>query len=424
MPTHLTPERFAQHLRLAQRVYWPGCVGPSTLFEAWLKDQPEAAAGVGFCGVWIPGINRFDATALHPSTTSTTFFLPPDWHAGWLRGAVNYLPLHYSDIVRYLGTPGRFDLCLLQVAPPDDAGQCSLSVACDFTPDVLAGLKPDAMVLAHVNPRLPRTRGPSVPASRIHAWVHADAPVLTVDGGAEVKPALAAVARQVAGLVHDGDTLQLGLGRLQGAVLAQLTGHRQLRLHSGMVSDGLLALSQAGALAGRSIQQPPVCTGVALGSAALYAAVADPTLVQFAPVSHTHAHAVLAAVPRLKAINSFLQLDLLGQVNVAMLGGRQVSGLGGLLDFLRGARASARGLGIVAGTSTVGADRASRIVPLLAAGAVGVTRSDVDTVVTEHGTAHLRHLGVEDRAVALMRIADPLHHDALQTAWHTLRRTL
>ncbi len=429
MPSSLTPELFAQHLQRAKRVYWPGCAGASSLFEAWLKDQAEAAAGVDFCGVWIPGINRFDASALHPSTTGTSFFLPADLHAGWQRGAVNYLPLHYSEIVRYLGTPGRFDVCLLQVAPPDHAGQCSLSVACDFTPDVLAGLDTGATVLAHVNPRLPRTRGPSVAASRIHAWVHADAPVLTLsDDSSKAPTALAAVAQQVAGLINDGDTLQLGLGRLQGAVLAQLTRHRQLRVHSGMVSDGLLGLLQAGALAERSTKQAPVCTGVALGSAALYAAVADPALVQFAPVSHTHAHATLAALPHFKAVNSFLQVDLLGQVNGEVLGGRQVSGLGGLLDFLRGARASAGGMGIVAGTATVsvntGPQAVSRIVPVLAAGPVGVTRADVDVVVTEHGAAHLRHLGMDDRARALINIAAPQHRDALQNAWHTLRRTL
>jgi acyl-CoA hydrolase len=207
-------------------------------------------------------------------------------------------------------------------------------------------------------------------------------------------------------------------------VLAQLKHHRQLRVHAGMVSDGLLGLLQAGALADRSMQQPPVCTGVALGSMALYEAVADPAWVRFAPVSHTHAHATLAALPKLKAINSFLQIDLLGQVNVDVLGGRWVSGVGGLVDFLRGARASVGGLGIVAGTATAGADLTPRIVPLLPPGAVGITRSDVDTVVTEHGAAHLRCLGVQERAQALIRIAAPQHQDALQSAWHTLRRTL
>jgi acyl-CoA hydrolase len=428
-PVTLTPERFAQHLRLApgasKRVYWPGCAGASPWFEGCLTQHADDLAGVDFCGVWIPGVNRFDPAALHPQARATSFFLQPDLQASWQRGALTYLPLHYSDISRHLATPGRFDLCLLHVAPPDDAGQCSLSVACDFTPDVLQGLRADALVLAHVNPRLPRTRGPSVPVSRIQAWVHADTPVLTVaDAVFNRNDPLVQVAQQVAKLVDDGDTVQLGLGRLQGAVLAQLKHHRQLRVHAGMVSDGLLGLLQAGALADRSMQHPPVCTGVALGSLALYGAVADPALVRFAPVSHTHAHSTLVALPRLKAINSFLQIDLLGQVNVDRLAGRQVSGLGGLVDFLRGARGSDGGLGIVAGTATVGADGAPRIVPLLPPGAVGIARSDVDTVVTEQGAAHLRHLGVAERAQALIRIAAPHHQAALQSAWHTLRRTL
>jgi acyl-CoA hydrolase len=158
----------------------------------------------------------------------------------------------------------------------------------------------------------------------------------------------------------------------------------------------------------------------------LYSAVADPALMRFAPVEHTHAQATLAALPRLHAVNSALQIDLLGQVNVSTLAGRCVSGVGGLVDFLRGARASAGGRGIVAATAEVPARGAvpahSRIVPLLDAGPVGVARGDVDTVVTEHGAAPLRALGEDARAQALIAIAAPSQRAALQEAWHTLRR--
>lgn len=427
MPATLTPELLAQQLRPGARVYWPGCAGHSPLFERWLRAAPDLAAGVHFCGMWIPGVNRFDPTALHADARATTFFLPPELHAGWQRGAVEHLPLHYSDAVQWLGAPGRFDVLLLHLAPPDAQGRCSLSLAADFTPAVLAGLAAGARVLAHINPRLPTTRGPAVHVSQITAWVHADLPPLTVDE-APPDPATEAVARHVAGCIQDGDTLQFGLGRLQAAALRALGGHRRLRIHSGMVSDGLLGLAAAGALAGCESSAdgavPPVCTGVALGGSALYSRMTDAELVRFAPVQYTHAHATLAGLRGFVSVNSALQIDLLGQVNCETLGGRQVSGVGGLVDFMRGARASPGGRALVAGTATAGRVGASRIVPLLPPGPVGVARGDIDTVVTEHGAAQLRHLDTDARAQALIKVASPGHREALQAAWHTLRRTL
>ena len=435
MPTTLTADALGQYLRPGTRVYWPGCAGQSPLFEQWLRAEPDLASGVHFSGMWIPGVNRFDPTGLHAEARATAFFLLPELHAGWQRGAVDHLPLHYSEAVQWLGTPGRFDLLLLHLAPPDARGRCSLSLAADFTPAVLAGLTAGARVLAHINPQLPATRGPWVDAARIGAWVHADVPPLELHDGpldsatdATTDTAIDAVARQVAGCIHDGDTLQFGLGRLQAAVMHALAGHRRLRIHSGMVSSGLLGLAAAGALAaceaGDDGPLPPVCTGVALGSSALYSRMADAELVRFAPVQHTHAQATLAGIPNFVSINSALEIDLLGQVNCETLHGRQVSGVGGLVDFLRGARASPGGRAIVAGTATAGRAGASRIVPLLAPGPVGVARGDVDLVVTEYGVARLRHLGVEARAKALISVAAPAHRAALEAAWHTLKCTL
>ena len=418
----LNPADLADALRRAREVYLPGCAGHSLLFERWLQEVGDAAAGATFSGVWIPGVNRFEPCALHERTRARGIFVGPEQRRGWETGRFEYLPLHYSEAARWFAAPGRFDLVLLHVAPPDAHGRCSLSLAADFTPAVLQGLADGATVLAHVNPRLPRTAGPSVAWSRLDGVVEAEALVLEVADEAP-DATLMAVARQVAGLVRDGDTLQLGLGRLQTAVLGVLCGHRGLRAHSGMVSDGLLALRDAGALAAPAGGVPPVCTGVALGSAALHAAMADAELVRFEPVSYTHSQSTLAALPQLVSINSALEIDLLGQVNCETLGGEQVSGVGGLVDFTRGARASNGGRAIVAATATAGRHARSRIVPQLAPGAVGVARTDVDLVVTEQGVADLRHATVDARAQALIRIASPAHREALAEAWRTLRRT-
>ena len=425
MPAALTPDVFARLLQPGQRVYWPGCAGASALFDAWFVARPQSAAGLNFCGVWIPGINTLDPGAWHPQARAETFFMTPELHGSWQRGAVDHRPWHYSAIARWMAEPGHFDVLLLQVAPPDAQGRCSLSIAADFAPIVLQALQAGAVVLAHVNPRLPSTAGPTVAVADITAWVEADMPLLTVAEGAP-SAATQALAAQVADQVRNGDTLQFGLGRLQSAVQAALRSHRGLRLHSGMVSDGLLGLQQAGALAAVDGRGPPVTTGVALGSTALYAAMADAALVRFAPVSHTHDAGVLAAVPRLVSINAAFEVDLLGQVNAETLAGRQRSGSGGLVDFARGARASAHGRSLIAINATAGRGpgaQVSRIVPLLRAGPVSMARADVDTVVTEHGAAPLRHLGVDARAQALIGIAAPEHRDDLSRAWHTLRRT-
>jgi acyl-CoA hydrolase len=222
----------------------------------------------------------------------------------------------------------------------------------------------------------------------------------------------------VAALVHAGDTLQFGLGKLQAAVMAALTSHRRLRIHPGMVSDGVLGLIEHQAL---DMSTAPITTGVALGSERLYQTLANPALARFAPVSHTHALVTLAALPRFTAINSAMEIDLLGRANVRTLGGRVVSGVGGLVDFMHGARASHGGRAIIGMTACAGRAKRSRIVPLLDVGQVDVSADDIDIVVTEHGVAALRPLRGDVRAQALIALAAPEHRTTLQAAWERMQ---
>lgn len=414
MPALLDANSFLDHLRPGAEVYTAGCAGHSLLFEAWLQQAPERSAGVRFTGVHIPTVNRFDFASLHPGARQRTIFLSAELRDSWLAGRVDYLPMSYSATYQWLSQEAEFDVALVQVAPPDENGQCSLGVAADFTPAAWPRAK---RVLAHVNPRMPRTHGPSIPWSRIDAAIEHDGPLLEAPDPAP-DPAMDAVAERIVTLVPDRATLQLGLGRLQSAVLRALCGRRDLRLHTGMVSDGLLALIADGALAPAP---DAVVAGVALGSQALYDAVAG--RVQFREVGHTHDHGVLRAIPRLTAINSALSVDLLGQVNGDCLGGRQLSGIGGLPDFLRGARQAPQGRGIIALPAATPKGQ-TRIVPILAAGPVSVTRLDADCVVTEHGIADLRHLDVHARARALIAIADPSHRESLERDWHGITQQL
>ena len=414
MPSPLSIDRFHDYLAQAVEIYAPGCAGHSLLFQSWLQQAPQRSAGRRYTGVHIPTVNRFDFAGLHPQARQRGIFLSADLRESWLAGRVDYLPTTYSGTWQWLAEQARFDLALVQVAPPDEHGQCSLGIACDFTP---AAWPRATRVLAHVNPSMPRTHGPSIPWSRIDAAIEHESPLLEVpDPPADL--AMDAVAAQVASLVPDHATLQLGLGRLQSAVLAALRGRRGLRLHTGMVSDGLLGLIDNGALA---TAPDAVVAGVALGTPALYQAVSGQ--VRFREVGHTHDHAVLRAIPRLHAINSALSVDLLGQVNGEYLGGRQLSGVGGLPDFLRGARQATAGRGIIALPAATPKGE-SRIVPMLPSGPVSVSRVDADCIVSEHGVADLRHLDVHARARAIIAIADPAQRESLQRAWHGLARTL
>jgi acyl-CoA hydrolase len=235
----------------------------------------------------------------------------------------------------------------------------------------------------------------------------------------------AAIGRHIAGIVEaqSGPTLQLGLGKVQQAVLEALKAAdaTDLKLHAGMVSTPLLGLLEAGKM---SAETGAITCGVALGGHALYEEAASDSRFRFREVGHTHAAATLAAIPGLIAINSAIEVDLFGQANAEFIGDKQVSGGGGLTDFLAGAQASDGGLAVIALNATAKGGALSRIVPRLSAPAVTVPRTLVDCVVTEHGIARLTGLDLEDRAKALIEIAAPEHRDRLSNDWATIRSAM
>ena len=302
----------------------------------------------------------------------------------------------------------------MMVSPPDPDGWCSFGPTVDF----LAERWPDIAVrIAHINPAVPRTPGHrGIPFNQLTAYMEAQQPLLTMADEA-ADPVALAIAGHIAELTPDAATLQVGLGKIPGAVLRRLTSHRNLRLHSGLVGDAILDLIAAGAMAAGAA----ATVGVAIGAPALYARLADPVF-NFQPVSVTHDPLILGAQERLVTINSALEIDLFGQ-GYAELGPRGLmSGPGGATDFARGARI-AKGLRIVALPAAAGGGRISRIVPK-GAGPVSLARTDIDVVVTEHGAADLRDKGYDARAQALIAIAAPEHREALDAAWFEQRRRL
>jgi len=270
--------------------------------------------------------------------------------------------------------------------------------------------------IALVNPAMPRVRGVVWPLAEFDEVVEAPHDLLTYDTGS-LDPAFDAIKRHLQGLIPTGASVQFGVGKAGVAALAALEGMKGLRIHSGMVTDPLLPVLDSGALT-------EVVTGLAAGSRALYDRCGEDGRIRFEPSSFTHDIRVLAGIPRLVAVNSAIEIDLFGQANAEFQDGRQISGVGGLTDFLRGARLSDGGLPILALPASARRGEISRIVPRLPPVAVSVPRADVGLVVTEHGVADLRGLTLDARAEALIGVADPGHRDRLANTWAEMRRGL
>jgi 4-hydroxybutyrate CoA-transferase len=280
-------------------------------------------------------------------------------------------------------------------------------------------------VVAEINHAMPAPPGaPKVPLGRVDYAIETDRPLPNMPT-APTSPAVREIGRLIAELVDDGDCIETGIGAIPSAVLAALGGKNDLGLHSGMIADGVMDLAEAGVLTGaaKPIDRGKIVTGLTLGSAALYDWAGRSRQVRYRAVDYTHDVGVIRRIDNFVAINSALEVDLFGQVNAEMLAGRQVSGTGGAVDFMRGAARAKGGRSIVALTATAARGSVSRIVPALAAGtAATALRTDVDYVITEFGAARLRHLPVAARAEALIAIAAPDFRDELRERWRALSR--
>ena len=391
-----------------------GCTAEPSGLACFLAADPARLRGARFTGVPIPGVNRIDWSALATDATMETLFVTPELRAGFEAGRVRFLPQHYSRAAMRLATPGHVAAAVIRVAEPRE-GAVSLGPTADFAPHVIAG---GARLFAQIDPALPSPPGaPRVALDRFEAVVEDGAPLPELAPTAASGP-MARIGERIAALVPERATLQLGLGKVQAAVLAALEGRRGLRFHGGMISDATMDRIEDGTFS------RGVTTGVAIGTRALYDWAAGRADVAYREVGHTHRAAVLSGLERLVSVNAVLSVDLFGQAVADMIDARQVSGHGGLVDFARGAAMSEGGLSILACASTAGRDGPSRIVARPRGGAATVMRGDADWVVTEHGAAHIADLDVDARAEALVAIAAPEHRDALARDWAAMRAAM
>jgi acyl-CoA hydrolase len=413
-----TPSSVIAGLRPGCTVFVPGMSGESLPFFEALKRDPQGATGVTFVGAHFPGINSTDYLALHSSVRQRAYFMSASVRAALPSGRVDLMPLDYPGIVHDLEEVVPIDVAVAQVSAPDERGACSLGASYDFLPSVWRKAR---VRIAHVNPLLPRTQGSfAINLGDCHFQFECPAAIPTLSNES-ADDATKRHAKLVAELVRDGDTLQFGVGRLQGAILEALTARRRLRIYSGMVSAPVTPLIDCGAIAGDGAIE----TGVALGDARFYERVGTDATFFFRPVRETHDIRRIAAIPQFCAINSAVSVDLWGQANAEIIDGRLVAGSGGLPAFSAGARLAAGGRSIIALPATADGGRASRIVAQMPAGSLTtVARHETDCVVTEYGAAELRGRSVADRARALIRIAAPQFHEQLSSQWHDMERRL
>jgi len=422
MPTRLTPAQVPDLLKPGMTVFISGSVAEPGSLIAALAGRPEASCGVRYVGVQTPGINRADWASWHPETKVTAFFITPDIGKSHQAGRIDFIPLQYHENYAFLRDRMPIDLALVSVSPPDAQGQCSPGISNDFLPMLL---ERGTAIVAELIAQMSRTLGtPAVPLHRFAYAADADRPLIEQSAG-ELGPEFLAIGKHVAGLIQDGDCIQIGIGKVPTAVLNALTGHRRLGMHTGMIVDEVMMLMELGVLTGeaKSIDRGQTITGFAIGTQRLYRWCADRKDLRFEPVGYTHDVRRLAQIDRFTSINSAIEIDLFGQCNAEHVDGRQISGIGGSVDFVRGARMSKGGRSIIALGATAGGGKVSRIVPGLRADTpTTVLRSDVDTIVTEFGVAELRYASVEAKAEALIAIAAPQFRDQLANDWVALRR--
>ncbi len=339
---------------------------------------------------------------------SVSLFTGPPLRTAIDDGAADFMPIFLSDIPSLFRTRTiALDAALLQVSPPDRHGFCSLGTSVDAA---LAAALSARILIAEVNEQMPRTLGNTlVPFARLDACIHTNRPLPEhfATSPTEIDDAIGA---QVAALVEDGATLQMGIGAIPDAALRRLGNKHDLGIHTEMFSDGILDLVEGGVITNRrkKVHQGRIVTAFVIGSKRLYRFVDDNPLVEFHPCDRTNDTSLIRRNDKVVAINSAIEVDLSGQVVADSIGFRIYSGIGGQMDFVRGAALSHGGKPIIALPSMAAGGQASRIVMAVRPGAgVVTTRGHVHWVVTEHGAVNLFGRSLRQRAEALIGIAHP-----------------
>jgi len=391
-----------------------GAAAPVTLARA-LADPRHGPDDAEIIHLMTLGPAPYSEPELMGRYRHNAIFIGPNVRRAVNEGRADYTPIHLHEVPSLFQPGGNLplDAALVHVTPPDRAGFVSLGVSVDI---LRAAIENAPLVIAEVNPRMPRTHGDSfVHIDRLDWLVPVDYPIPELGAPPPGETELA-IGRNVADLVQDGDTIQLGIGKIPDAVLRALESKKHLGVHTEMISDGVMHLIRKGVIdnSRKTFRQGKVVVSFAMGSQELYEFLDDNPLFDFRPVDFSNNPVNIARNERMIAINSALQVDLTGQVCADSTGYRFYSGVGGQVDFFRGAAMSKGGKAVIAMPSTAKGGTISRIVPHLAEGAgVVTTRADVHYVITEYGVAHLHGRTIRERVLQLINVAHPKFRDWL-----------
>jgi acyl-CoA hydrolase len=400
----------AEALRLIQPgrriLIGSGAAEPVTLVEH--LAAAEHLAGNEIVHLLTLGPAPYVQPALASRFRHVAFFIGPNVRSAVQEGRADFIPVFLSEIPELIRSRRvQIDVALIQTSPPDTHGYVSLGLSVDV---VRAAVDTADLVLAEVNPEMPRTHGDSfLHVSKISKLVPVATPLLELPR-AEIGEVERAIGEHVARLVPHGATIQTGIGSIPDAVLMELRNHRNLGIHTEMLSDGMMDLVEAGAATGalKSMLRGKHVTSFVMGSRALYAWANDNPALELRGSDFTNDPRVIADNHLMVSVNSALAIDLTGQVAADTLRGKFYSGIGGQVDFVRGAARSPGGRSIIALRSTAKGGSVSRICATLGDGAGVVTsRGDVRYVVTEYGVADLWGKSVRERALALTEVAHP-----------------
>ena len=402
------------HVKSGQRIFFQGAaMTPTVLIDA-LCDRYTELENVEIIQIHTEGYAPYTTAPYNEAFTTNTCFVASNVRKGVNSGYGTYIPIFLSEIhVLFRKNILPLDVAFIQVSPPDKHGYCSLGTSVDIT---LPAIQTAKKVIAQINPQVPRTHGDGIiHLSRIDAAVEVNFPIFTTTFSAPTEIEKE-VGKHVAELVEDGATLQMGIGGIPNVVLSNLENHKRLGIHTEMFSDGILPLIEKGVITGedKEVKTGKIVTCFAMGSSKLYDFIDDNPLVHFKEAAYTNDTAIIRQNPKVTAINSAIEIDLTGQVCADTIGKYQYSGVGGQMDFIRGASLSEGGKAIIAMPS-VTSKGTSKIVPYLKEGAgVTTTRAHVHYIVTEYGVVNLFGMNLKQRAKALISIAHPDHREHLE----------
>lgn len=416
-PKYITAEEAVKHIQSGHRVFIHGSAATPVPIVKALQQRHKELKDIELVSITTLGDVDFNDPAWCDSFFFNSLFVSANTRAVVNSSNGDYVPVFLSQIPK-LFKEGFLpvDVAIVQVSPPDNHGYCSLGTSVDIA---RAAVDTAKYVIAQVNPNMPRTHGDGfIHISKVNTLVWQESALPEVDYSAKTSEAMVTIGQHIASLVEDGATLQLGIGGIPDQVLKNLGNHKNLGLHTEMLSDGVIPLIQNGVINNslKKLNRGKSITSFMIGTRKLYDFVNDNPSIRVMDISYANDTSIIRQNPKVTAINSAIELDLTGQVCADSIGTYQYSGIGGQMDYIHGASLSEGGKPIIA-LPSITSKGISRIVPFLKEGAgVVTTRGHMHWVVTEYGKVNLFGKSFKQRAKALISLAHPNHREELERA--------